>query len=102
MKTFVTQYVKGCAVCQSMKLNTVRARPPLLLITTIQSSHPFQVISLDLVMDLPMSQGNDAILTIVDHDCSKAVMFLPCTKEVTAEGLAQLYTQHVFPHYGIP
>jgi hypothetical protein len=67
-----------------------------------QRTCPFQTIALDLITDLPPSQGNDSILMIVNHDCSKAAMFLPCTKEVTAEGLAQIYAQHVFPHYGVP
>jgi hypothetical protein len=67
-----------------------------------QGMHPFQTIALDLITDLPPSQGNDSILTIIDHDCSKAAIFLPCTKEVTAKGLAQIYAQHVFPHYGVP
>jgi hypothetical protein len=101
MKTFVTQYVKGCAICQSIKPNTIRAKPPLLPITVTKGSYHFQTVSLDLIMDLPMSQGNNAILTIVDHDCSKAAIFLPCTKEITVEGLAQLYAQHIFLHYGI-
>jgi hypothetical protein len=67
-----------------------------------QGTCPFQTIALDLITDLPPSQGNDSILMIVKHDCSQAAIFLPCTKEVTAEGLAQIYAQHVFPHYGVP
>jgi hypothetical protein len=102
MWAFVMQYVKGCAMCQSTKPNTVWARCPPLPITVAKGSHPFQAITLDLITDLPMSQGSDAILTVVNHDYSKAAIFLPCTKEVTAEGHAQLYAQHVFPHYGIP
>jgi hypothetical protein len=102
IQAFVMQYVKGCTVCQSTKPNTVCAKPPLLPITTTQGTCPFQTIALDLITDLPLSQGNDAILTIVDHDCLKVAIFLPCTKKVTAEGLVQIYAQHVFPHYGVP
>jgi hypothetical protein len=102
MRAFVMQYVKGCMVCQSTKPNTVCAKPLLLPITTTQGMCPFQTIALDLITDLPPSQGNDSILTIVDHDCLKAAIFLPGTKEITAEGLVQLYAQHVFPHYGVP
>jgi hypothetical protein len=63
---------------------------------------PFQVISMDLITDLPLSDGSDSILTIVDHDCSKAVIFLPCTKEISTEEVIDLYAKHVFPHYSIP
>jgi hypothetical protein len=67
-----------------------------------QRMHPFQNIALDLITNLPPSQGNNSILTIVNHDCLKVAIFLPCTKEITAEGQAQIYAQHVFPHYGVP
>jgi hypothetical protein len=63
---------------------------------------PFQVISMDLITDLPQSDGSDSILTIVDHNCSKAAIFLPCTKEISTEGVIDLYAKHVFPHYGVP
>ena len=62
---------------------------------------PFQVISMDLITDLPLSNGNDSILTIVDHDCSKAAIFLPCTKEISIKGVIDLYAKHMFPHYGV-
>jgi hypothetical protein len=49
-----------------------------------------------------MSKENDAILTITDHDCSKAALFFPCKETITAKEVAELYARHVFPHYGIP
>jgi hypothetical protein len=42
------------------------------------------------------------VLTIVDHDCTKAALFFPCDKGVDAIGVATIYAQQVFPHYGIP
>jgi hypothetical protein len=63
---------------------------------------PFATIALNLITDLPSSNGYDSILTISNHDCSKAAIFLPCSKEITTEGVACLYAQHVFPHYGVP
>ena len=99
------QYVKGCATCQSTKPLTHRPKPPIVLLEPQEqeaSNIPFQVISIDLIMDLPQSDGNDSILTIVDHDCSKAAIFLPCTKEISTKGIIDLYAKHVFSHYGIP
>ena len=63
---------------------------------------PFEIISLDLITDLPISQGYDSILTVVDHSCSKAVIFLPCHKTIDAAGVAALYSTRIFPFYGIP
>ena len=102
MKQFVQNYVKGCAVCQATKPNTVQPRAPLLPIAVVPKAIPFQTISLDLITDLPVSKGYDSILTIVDHDCSKAAIFLPCRKTIDVEGIAHLYVQHVFSHFGHP
>jgi hypothetical protein len=38
-------------------------------------------------MDLPKRGDFDSILTIVDHDCLKATLFFPCSKEVDATGV---------------
>ena len=75
---------------------------PLFPIAEEALKRPFQVIGWDLIMDLPKSQGFDSVLTIVDQGCTKAAIFLPCTKEIDAEGVAELYAQKVFPHYGVP
>jgi hypothetical protein len=71
-------------------------------ITPKEQAPLFATIALDLITDLPISQGYDSILTITNHDCSKAAVFLPCLKMITGEGVAQLYVQHVFPHFGVP
>jgi Chromo (CHRromatin Organisation MOdifier) domain/Integrase zinc binding domain len=102
MKKFVQNYVKGCATCQMTKPNTVQPRVPLLPIAVVPKAIPFQTISLDLITDLPVSKGYNSILTIIDYDCWKAAVFLPCQKTIDAEGIAQLYVQHVFPHFGHP
>jgi Integrase core domain len=65
-------------------------------------AYPFQIISWDLITDLPEKEGFNSILTIVDHDCSKAALFFPCSKEIDATGVAAIYAQQVFPHYGVP
>jgi hypothetical protein len=46
---------------------------------------------MDLITDLPPSSKYDAILTIIDQGCSKALCFLPCTKNIMGEGVATLY-----------
>jgi hypothetical protein len=103
MKHFVVQYMKGCAICQSTKPNTVQPKVLAYPITTAEThAYPFQTISWDLITDLPKKEGFDSILTIVDHDCSKAALFFPCSKEIDATGVAVIYVQQVFPHYGVP
>jgi Integrase zinc binding domain len=103
MKCFVVQYVKGCAMCQSTKPNTVRPKVPIYPITTDKErAYPFQTISWDLITDLPKSGNFDSVITIVDHDCTKAALFFPCNKSIDTTGVAAIYAQQVFPHYGVP
>jgi len=66
------------------------------------SNLPFQTIAMDFIVKLPPSYGYDSILTITDHDVSKASIFIPCNESIDSSGVAELYTTHVFPHYGIP
>jgi len=102
MKGFVTEYIKGCATCQMTKVNTHLTKPPMFPITSEANALPFQTISLNFIVKLPVSDGKDTILTITDHDCSKAALFIPCNKTIDAAGMATLYTTQVFPHYGLP
>jgi Integrase zinc binding domain len=54
MKRFVVQYVKGCAMCQSTKPNTVQPKVPIYPITTKEEhAYPFQTISWDLIQICP-------------------------------------------------
>jgi hypothetical protein len=59
-------------------------------------------MAMDLITDLPVSGGFDAIFTITDHDMMKAAVFVPCNKTIDTLNAAQLYTKHVFPYYGAP
>jgi hypothetical protein len=98
----VHDYVKGCADCQRNKINTHPIRAPLQPIYPKPEALPFETIALDFITKLPESEGSDSILTVVDHDCTKAAIFIPCREEITAEETAGLYVRHVFTRYGLP
>ena len=102
MGIFVQEYIKGCATCQETKAATTRPKPPLFPIMTNPDTLPFKNVAIDLIMKLPPSQGYNSILTVTDQGCSKASIMIPCREAIDAEGMAQLYGQNVFPHYGIP
>src|SRR6266478_2266199 len=57
---------------------------------------------MDLITGLPAQHRYNAILTIVDHGCSRAAIFLPCTDTITGPGIAQLYLDHVYRWFGLP
>jgi len=102
MKTFVTEYIKGCATCQMTKVNTHPAHPPLFPITPAENARPFETVAMDFITKLPKSGGYDTILTVMDTDCSKASIFIPCNEAIDSEGVALLYLNHITLHYGIP
>jgi hypothetical protein len=63
---------------------------------------PFKTVAIDFITKLPVSQGYDSILMVTDHDCSKAVVFIPCNKEISGEKMATLYVRQVFTRFGLP
>ena len=64
---------------------------------------PFETVAVDFITKLPQSCKFDTIFTVTDHDCSKAAIFIPWQETtITAEGVAGLYLQHMYPRFGIP
>jgi len=52
-------------------------------------------ILVDFTMKLPLAQGYDSILVVVDW-FTKMVHFMPTTKKTMAEGLARLFRDNVW------
>jgi hypothetical protein len=102
MNRWIANYIQGCATCQANKILTHRKKTPTYKITVPQNAKPFQQISMDLIMGLPKSNTYDAILTIVDHRCTRAALFLPCHTTITGPGIVQLYLEHVYRWFGLP
>ena len=102
LQEFIEQYVKGCVRCQESKTNVHRSKAPLQHFDTPVEEGPFQYVSMDLIMDLPKSQGFDSILMIVDQGCSKAAKFIPCTKTINGTGVALEYLKYLVPWFRLP
>jgi len=102
MHQWISDYVKGCGNCQQNKIVTHQKKTPLYQITMNENALPFQQIAMDLITGLPMQHRYNAILTIVDHGCLRATIFLPCTDTITGPGIAQLYLDHVYRWFGLP
>jgi hypothetical protein len=102
MNSWISDYVKGCAICQQNKIVTHKQCTPIYHIPMDNQALPFQQVAMDLITGLPMCKGKDAILTIIDHGCSRATIFLPCNTTVTGAGIAQLYMDNVYRWFGLP
>jgi hypothetical protein len=79
-----------------MKVNNRPTKAPLQPIFANLEAMPFETVAIDFITKLPTSQGYDSILTVTDHDCSKAVVFIPCNEEISGEETATLYAQQAF------
>jgi len=79
--TFIKAYIKGCTTCQTMKI-----KPPV-KVPLKPNKIPqgiWETITIDFIMDLPVSNGYDLILTVIDWH-SKAVILSPCHKTIIAK-----------------
>ena len=63
---------------------------------------PFSQIAMDLITGLPQVNGKDAILTIVDHSCSRVAILILYATTITGPGIAQLYLWNIYPWFGLP
>ena len=102
LKEFIEEYIKGCTKCQKSKTNLPWRKAPLQPFNVPASKGPFQYVSMDLITDLPKSDGFDSILTIVDQGCSKAAKFIPCHKMIDGPGIALEYLKHLVPKFEVP
>ena len=62
---------------------------------------PWTYILADFITKLPLAQGYDTILVVVDQ-LTKMVYFIPTTERTSAEGLARLFRDNVWKLHGLP
>jgi hypothetical protein len=83
LRTFVKKYVQGCRTCQQFKINRSPSNPAYVAIEGANNTRPFAKCSMDLITDLPLVEGYDSILVVVDRGLSKGVILCPCAKTIT-------------------
>ena len=74
--------------------------PPLSPIPS-SSSLPFWQLSIDLITNLPPSAGHDSLMVVIGHGLTKGVILTPCSKNIDAASIAQLFLSHVFKCFGL-
>lgn len=95
----VGKFVAACSVCSCGKSSY---RPPAgLLQPLLVPGRPWSHIAVDFVTNLPLSEGNTAILTVMDR-FSKMVHFGPLPKLPSAMETAEHLVVHVFRLHGLP
>src|SRR5271163_3319710 len=96
LRTFVKNYVRGCGLCQQFKINRNPSHPSFLPTEGAISTRPFAHCSMDLITDLPPTDGFDSLLVVVDQGLSKGVILIPCTKNLTTEGTGRLLRDNLY------
>ena len=61
----------------------------------------WQIISVDLITELPQSHGYNSILVTMDR-LGKWAHFIPTTSDVTSLGVTQLFQDSVWKLHGLP
>ena len=99
MSRYIGKYVSTCDMCLRTKFT--RQLPsgelhPLPILDT-----PWDTASVNFIVELPGSNGKDAIMVVVDS-VTKHSHFVSTITTLTATGTAQLYLQHVWKHHRLP
>lgn len=99
MRKDVQVYVAQCHTCQQTKYET--KRPTGLLQPLPIPSAVWEDLSLDFITGLPLSQGNSAVLVVVDR-FSKGAHFGALPSNFTAFKVACLFLDLICKHHGFP
>ena len=84
-----------------MHSKSQRHCPYRLLKQLLIPERPWNSISMDFIEKLPMSDGSNTILVIIDR-LTKQSIFIPTVDTITSLMLAKLFVLHVFSKHGIP
>jgi transposase InsO family protein len=99
MSRYISTYVKTCDLCNRTKVQ--HRRPIGELHPSETPEAPWDVISVDFIVELPKSHGYDAIMNVVDS-VTKHTHFIPTHTTINAKGAALLFLKEVWKHHGMP
>ena len=99
LKKSVKEYVRHCLSCSRNKPST--SKPTGLLLPLKVPEAPWLSISVDFIIDRPLSNGFNAIMVVVDR-FTKWAEFFPCLKTITAKEASNIFLKEVFSRHGLP
>jgi len=87
------RYMEKYDICQCNKNHT--EQPAGKLMPNLILEKPWTYISVDFITKLPLAQGYNSILVVVNR-LTKIVYFILTTEKMTAKGLARLFRDNVW------
>ena len=97
MKQQVNKYVESCEVCQRAKGH----KQPYTTKPLPIPDKPWEDIAYDMIVKLPISNGFDSILVVIDR-FSRQAHFIPCNEKTNAEEMANIFIREVWKLHGLP
>ena len=99
MSRYIGQYTSTCDLCLRTKVQQQLPTGHLKPLPTPDTR--WHTVSVDFIVELPQSDGHDAIMVVVDS-LTKRVHFLPVNTTITTVGSARQFRDHVWKLYGLP
>jgi Integrase zinc binding domain len=98
MRQYINEYVLTCDTCARVKTPRHLLHSQLHPLPILGG--PRESVSIDYIVELPLSNSYNAIYVCIDR-FTKMAHFCATTSSVTTEQTAQLYLQHIFKHHGL-
>ena len=88
MSTNKSQYIS----ISTPSLAPIKANPHVYL---------FSIVTIDFITDLLKSNRYNALYIVVDHDLTKAIVLILCTKTINTIRTARLYHDNIYQRFGL-
>src|SRR6266478_386894 len=98
LSRYIAKFITGCDMCNWMKTFPMQ-KVGKLIPNKVPDRH-WQVISIDMIRELPDSKGYNAVLVVVDC-LSKQIHAVPTVTSLDSAGVTWLFLEHVWCHHGI-
>jgi hypothetical protein len=99
MSRYIGQYTATCDLCLRTKIQ--RQLPTGHLEPLLIPETRWHTVSVDFIVELPESDGYDAVMVVV-NSLTKRSHFLLVNTTITAVGSARQFRDNVWKHHGLP
>ena len=99
MRKSVKEHLQHCLSCSRNKPSC--SKPTGLLLPLKVPDAPWSSISVDFITDLPLSNGFDSIMVVVDR-FTKWAEFFPCMKTINVQEASRIFLREIFVRHGLP
>jgi hypothetical protein len=100
MKREAARYVSECDTCPKVKADNMKPRGSLQPLSIPERK--WNDISMDFIMDLPMTARKFHSIWVIVYQLSKSTYFIPVNTKYRVEKYAEIYIAHMLCLHGVP